>query len=149
MALIIHVFSGAHSHFPMAKSQKKGHVPPPPRESDCLVTADTYTSIFGLRVSPEVVNTVSQSGFGFKALWVLYVASLWSWMFRVLLKSKFCSRSLWHGLGDAWSRSLLAIPSLRSGCGASWASGWCRNCGWEQASSLLPPHRGTWKGSEG
>lgn len=113
----------------------------------CLVTADTYTSIFGLRVSPEVVNTVSQSGFAFKALWVFYVVSLWSWMFRVLLKSKFCSRSLWHGLGDAWPRSLLVIPSLWSRCGASWANGWCRNCGWEQASSLLPPHRGTWKGS--
>lgn len=52
------MFFGAHSHFPMEKSQKKGHVPPPPTKSDCLVLADTNMNIFGLGVSPEVVNTV-------------------------------------------------------------------------------------------
>lgn len=109
-----------------------------------LVLADTYTSIFGLGVSPEVVN--SQSTWICFQDFVFYVVSLWSWMFHVLLKSKFSSCSLWQGLGEAWSGSVLAIPSL---CGASWANGWCRNCGWEQARSLLPPpHRGTWKGSE-
>lgn len=146
MALIFHVFSGACSRFPMEKFQKKRARATSSKRAWLFSTCrHTHTrASLALGLSPEVVNAVSRSGFAFKALWAFHVVSLWSWMFRVLLKSKFSSFSLWQGLGEARSRS------PRSGCGASWAKGWCRNCGWERARSLLPPpQRGTWKGSEG
>lgn len=70
-------------------------------------------------------------------------------MFRVLLKSKLCSRNLWKGLGEAaCSRSLSMIPSVRRGRGASRADCWCRKWEWERARSLFTAHKGSWKGSE-
>lgn len=79
---------------------------------------------------------------------ILYVASWWSCVFRVLLKSKLCSCNLWQGLGEeTCSRSLSEMPSLCRTWGTSWVFGWGKKWGCDNPRSLLIPHKGKWKGS--